>query len=224
MRLRGDQHGFVLSGAALLLVLPAVMLSATLLAMVGTGGEAVSLQISADKVFYTGNDIERMLVKMWEENILADNEINANAKFARLADNYRAATGLLVDITPRWMLWTLYETKESRAGTQYCKTARVSSDNWLYYFESYQIVLDYDDIVLRVSKEDENLVILIESFDPTLYLPIDVYYENTLLWDDATKANVGESKTVAGTTQLTVSFTVRDPRGAAQYSSTENLG
>jgi len=121
-------------------------------------------------------------------------------------------------------LWTSYRDRESRAGTQYCKIARISPDNWLYYFESYQVALDYNDIILRVSRGDENLTIFIEDFDPVVNLPIDVYYEDTLLWDDATRANVGENRVVAGTTQLVLSFNLRDPREAARYSSTENLG
>jgi hypothetical protein len=201
-----------------------MLLAASFLAVVEMGGEAPSLQITADKAFYTGKDIERVVRKMWDENMLFDNKPNANGKFENLTDNYRAATGLLVDITPTWMLWTRYEDKESHAGTQYSKIARISPDNWLYYFESYQIIWDYDDIVLCVSKTDENLEITIVDFDPVKDLPIDVYYGSTLLWDDATSANVGESKTVAGTTQLTVSFNVRDPRGAARYSSLLQLG
>ena len=219
--MKQDQRGFVLSGAALLLVLPAMILAASFLTIVGAGGEAVSLQITADKVFYTGEDIERVLRSAWDENILFDNKPNANGKLEDLAENYRTATGLIVNITPSWMLWTLYGTKKAHAGT-WCKITRTSPDNWLYHFESFQIIWDYNDIVLGVSKIGENLKITIVAFDPIWNFPIDVYYGDNLLWKGAKKANVGESKIVAGTTQLTVSFNVRDPRGAAQYSSIVN--
>ncbi len=97
MRMRQDQRGFVLSGTALLLVLPAMLLVASCFAIIEMGGEAAALQASADKVFYTGNDIERVVKDLWGENLLIE---NADITLSKLADNYRAATGLLVDIGP----------------------------------------------------------------------------------------------------------------------------
>mgnify|MGYP000374030641 CR=1 FL=1 len=97
MRMRQDQRGFVLSGTALLLVLPAMLLVASCFAIIEMGGEAAALQASADKVFYTGNDIERVVKDLWGESLLID---NADITLSKLADNYRAATGLLVDIGP----------------------------------------------------------------------------------------------------------------------------
>lgn len=97
MKLRRDQRGFVLSGIALLLVLPAILLAASCFTIIEMGGEATALQASADKVFYIGKDIERVVEDLWDERLLID---NADIMLSKLADNYRAATGLLVDIGP----------------------------------------------------------------------------------------------------------------------------
>lgn len=228
--MRKDQRGFVLNGLALLLILPAILLAGIGLRLTAIGQEAVSLQMAADKVFYTAHDLERIIKLAWKENLFFDNKENANRYFTYLKENCQLATGLLIDITPNWMLWTRAENglvpegiRDSYAGGPYCKIAR-SGDNLIYYFEAYQITLDYDDIVLRVSKVGENLRVNIMSFDPVENWPIDVYHENTLLWDDATPNNVGENKDVARTTQLIVSISVSDPAGAARHHSVIELG
>ena len=229
MRLRNDRRGFVLSGIALLLVLPAMLLAASFLKVVGTGGEAVSLQITADKVYYTGKDIERVLRSVWDENLLFDSKPNTNAKFENLADNYRAATGLLVDITPSWMLWSYLETKNENhyAGTRDTKIERIDRDNWRYRFEQLWIVIDYDEPILRVTRLDGSLRITLEEYDTALPLwKSDIYYFDNKLWDDVrhNDPRIGESVVVDGTTQLIVSIHIRDPRGAAEYTSIVNLG
>ena len=91
--LHHDQRGFVLSGIALLLVLPAMLLAASFLAIAGAGGEAVSLQSLSDKVVYTGHDIERLINYMEDSGLPID-----NTTLSALAENYSVATGLLVDI------------------------------------------------------------------------------------------------------------------------------
>jgi len=97
MKLKKDQRGFVLSGIALLLVLPAMLLAASCFRIAETSGEAVSLQAAADKVFYAGKDIGRLIESLWGEGLLYD---NTEITLDKLAENYRVATGLLVDLTP----------------------------------------------------------------------------------------------------------------------------
>lgn len=94
MGLTRDQRGFVLSGIALLLALPAMLLAASFLTIVEAGGEAVLLQSLSDKVVYTGHDIERMINYIQAQGLPIDN-ITLN----ELAENYRAATGLLVSLS-----------------------------------------------------------------------------------------------------------------------------
>lgn len=91
--LRGDDRGLLMSGLALLLVLPAMLLAASYLEVIELGGETAATQIAADKVNYTGRDVERV-VKYWlQQGTSIDNYL-----LGRLAENYRAATGLLVSI------------------------------------------------------------------------------------------------------------------------------
>jgi len=62
--------------------------------MAETGGEAVSLQALGDKVNYAGHDIERMINYMQDKKLPID-----NTTLNELAENYRAATGLLVSLS-----------------------------------------------------------------------------------------------------------------------------
>ncbi len=94
LKLRNDQRGFVMSGIALLLVLPAMLLASSCLRIIETGGETTSLQALSDKVSYTGHDIERMIEYMSNNRLpINDNTLN------ELAENYRAVTGLLVNLS-----------------------------------------------------------------------------------------------------------------------------
>ncbi len=231
MKLRRDQRGFVLSGIALLLVLPAMLLAASCFTIIEMGGEATALQASADKVFYTVKDIERVVEDLWGESLLID---NAGITLSKLADNYRAATGLLVDITPSWMLWIhVISTGENhRAGTQYCNIIEnAPGENWSYYFEDKNEAFwgggepNYDEPVLFVEKLGENLRITIVEYGGIDHS--DVYYSDQPLWDGVggfEQAHVGENTEVEGVIQLRVFINVRDPRGAVQYLSTVDLG
>lgn len=231
MRMRQDQRGFVMSGAALLLVLPAMLLVASCFTIIEMGGEAAALQASADTVLYTGNDIERVIKDLWSDGLLID---NADITLSKLADNYRAATGLLVNITPSWMLWIhVINTGENHlAGTQYCNIIEnAPGENWSYYFEDENEAFwgggepDYDEPVLFVEKLGGKLRITVMEYDGIYHS--DVYYSDQLLWGGVgglEQAHVGENTEVDGVTQLRVFINVRDPRGAVQYSSTVDLG
>jgi hypothetical protein len=216
----------------LLLVLPAMLLAASGLNLAAMGGEAVSLQALADEVFYVGKDIERVLVQVWNENLLFDNEPNANATLTALADNYRTASGLVVEITPSWRLWTYGRPIDENlhVGTEYCQIARISSENWCYYFDMNvpgPAGVDWNEPILLVTKLDENLRITLVDYHydhPDNWS--NIYYGDTLLWENVIHEDprIGDDNEVSGTTQLTVSIGVRDSRGIARYSSTVNLG
>lgn len=95
MRLNRDQRGFVLSGLALLLILPAMLLSASCLAIVARGGETVSLQITADKVHATGLDLKGTIEWMWlHSGVPVD-----NGTLLRLGAEYENSTGLLIEVS-----------------------------------------------------------------------------------------------------------------------------
>jgi 5-hydroxyisourate hydrolase-like protein (transthyretin family) len=94
MMLTRGQRGLLLSGLALLLVLPAMLLVASYFKMVEMGAEATAAQIAMDKVNYAGRDIERIVKYMVRTGQPFD-----NITLQELADNYRAATGLLVQVS-----------------------------------------------------------------------------------------------------------------------------
>jgi hypothetical protein len=89
-----EQRGLLLSGLALLLVLPAMLLVASYFRMVKMGSDATAAQIEMDKVNYAVNDIQRIIKYMVKTGQPFD-----NTTLRRLADNYRVSTGLLVDIS-----------------------------------------------------------------------------------------------------------------------------
>lgn len=231
MMMRQDQRGFVLSGTALLLVLPAMLLVASCFTIIEMGGEAAALQASADKVFYTGRDAERIIKNLWDANLLYE---NTAILLNKLAENYRAATGLLVDFTPTWMLWeNVKETGSIHTpGTKYCLVEENAPDeNWYYRFEDLDEgewglgEPDYEEPVLFVEKLSGKLRITLEGYGGVRHS--DIYYSSDQkLWDDVTAGSpsIGENKEVDGVVQLIVSVYVRDPRGAAQYLSTVELG
>ena len=179
--MRGDQRGFILNGIALLLVLPAMLLAATCVILVEFGGGTVALQSMADLVYYTGYDIERVLNLMWEENLLFDNQENANQWFTKLAENYHTTTGLLVDITPQWYLWThAYKTGEDLyPGTSHCKIARTLENTWFYYFDITWP--DWNEPIISVTRGDDNLIITLETYHfPTTDNASDIYFSSNL--------------------------------------------
>ena len=95
MFLRRDQRGFILSGLALLLILPVMLLSASYLAIVSMGGETTSLQSLADKVHNAGLDIGATVKWMWvREGLPVD-----SFTLGRLEEACENATGMSVDIS-----------------------------------------------------------------------------------------------------------------------------
>jgi hypothetical protein len=90
-----------------------MLLAASLLTIAGTRGGAVSLQTLSDKVDYTGYDIERVL------NYMVNNELPTDSSsLSALAENYRAATGLLVDIGLQLDDVIIY-VRDSRSAARY---------------------------------------------------------------------------------------------------------
>ncbi len=228
MRRRVDERGFVLSGTALLLVLPAMILTSSLFSVAMMGGETVALQSISDKVFYTGKDIKRMIENIWQDNVLFDNENNANLDFAYMADNYNSVSGLIVDITPTWLFWIyVEETGENhRAGTTYGKTQRLRDNEWRYWFEDY-FDGDYNDPTLVVTENAGQMYVRLESFSGGFH--VDVYYDTTKMWDNITgednhEASERSSMVFGSLTQLKVDVQVTDTTSSAKEVFTENLG
>jgi hypothetical protein len=203
-----------------------MLLAASLLTIAEAGGEAASLQALSDKVSYTGHDIERM-IRYMTNNKLPIDTTTLNA----LAENYRAATGLLVETTPVgiYPLWThVQDTGENHwAGTIYCQIEDVVPlRKWRYKFEDLNesewsgVEPDYNEPVLLVERLDGRLRITVEMHEGA-YI-VDVNYSTQTLWTNV-GAHVGESVEVDELfLRLNNIITdIRDPKGAARY--TENI-
>jgi hypothetical protein len=234
MRLRKEQSGFVLSGTALLLVLPAMLLVASLLNMVEIGGETTSLQAVADKVVYTGYDLERVIKYMDKKGLPINSE-----SLGYLADNYRASTGLLVDL-PGVVVYPMrihiIDTGvDHYAGTKYCRITEIAPGVWEYGFEDKDEVIDppvdwdYNEPRLLVERIGENIKITVLAYEGGYHA--EVYYENTRIfawvggpqnWPPAQRG-IGLTAIVENAIKLNVPVFLRDPRGVAWYSATVEL-
>jgi len=233
MRLKRDKRGFVLSGTALLLVLPAMLLTATFLHMIEIGGETTSIQAVADKVADTGYDLARLIEYM--DNVALP--INSEA-LGYIGDNYRASTGLLVDLPgvlvyPIWIhnSWG----RSHYAGTKYCQITKISSGKWEYSFEALDyengddVDWDYNEPRILVEKSGDDINITFQRYDGGSNTVVYYMYDNgtsttVFSYVDQYGAKVGgvpdNTNTVTDATQLNVPITVRDPRDAARYSET----
>jgi len=231
MRLRKEQSGFVLSGVALLLVLPAMLLVASFLNVVTVGGETTSLQVVADKVFYTGHDTERMIKHMENRGLPLNNET-----LGQLAENYQASTGLLVDLpgVVVYPIWTLRTSPSDNtrhyAGTKYCRITTVSSKMWWYSFEDKDEEKgespdwDYNEPRLQVEKLDGSIKVTFLEYDGGY--TAKVYYGDNIIFSEVKRGSSSDPDNtviVENVLQLNVPVLLRDPRGAAQYSATVPL-
>jgi hypothetical protein len=225
MRLLRDNRGFVLSGLALLIMLSVMLLIASYLKVVETGGEAAALQVVADKVTYTGKDIERAITYMSNNYLPID-----NTTLQELAENYRAATGLLVDVGPVtiYPFWIhVCNTGVDRyAGTKYCKITEVGTGKWYYSFEDSDLNYNYNEPRLLVERLAGSLRITIEAFAQDENYYVDIYYSSHLIegfvggpWGN----HVGEVLSVTENITSGIPVYVRDPSGIAQYISTVEL-
>lgn len=234
--MNSDQRGFIFTGLTLLLVLPAFLLVGAGLRVATVGQEIAAIQLVTDKVFFTAHDLERVLKAVWAENLLFDNQPNANSKLQDLEENYQTHTGLLVDLRPPiridatgdsvfWMFWIMVQPGSGLdpypryAGTEYCKISRVG-DNWFYSFED-STDMDFDEPVLRVERVGGDMRITLVEYGGAYRS--DVYYGNTLVWENVGSDNVGISTTLYGRTlQLAISFEVTDPNRVGKI--VENVG
>lgn len=95
MSMKKNQQGLVLSGIALLLIMPAILLSASYLTIIQTGGETAVIQSTAEKVHNTGLNIENTIKWMWyREGVPVD-----NVTMNRFEKKYENRTGLEIEIT-----------------------------------------------------------------------------------------------------------------------------
>ncbi|MGC8817188.1 MAG: hypothetical protein ACP5PX_05225 [Candidatus Hadarchaeum sp.] len=225
-----DQKGVGLSSLALLLILPALLIVASGLKIAEMGSETNAIQILADKVSYTGKDIFNSIKLMEKNRFPIDNTI-----LQTLAEKYRSATGLLVEISLNQVhpLWIHVQNTgaDHYAGSKYCDVEKISDTKWGYSFEDFDesagdaVDFDYGEPNLLLEKTNEKIKIAVLSYDSSYFS--DVYYSKILLWSGVGgigKTHVGETveieENLFGFFSV-VSIKVQDLGGIARYS--ENI-
>ncbi|MEM2265638.1 MAG: hypothetical protein QW687_02235, partial [Candidatus Hadarchaeales archaeon] len=88
-----EERGFVLTGMALLLMLPSFLLASCMLVVMERGEEGLSTKAIADKVWFTGRDAENLIRQMHLYRMQLDNTI-----LGGIARTYERYTGLLVSL------------------------------------------------------------------------------------------------------------------------------
>jgi hypothetical protein len=227
-----DHRGFVLCGIALLLVLPAMLLVATLANTTTTESESASLRVLSDKAYYLGRDIEHV-IKAMENDLMPINDFTMN----QLADNYRRTTGLIVNIKvmKEYPLWihVLDTGVKHYAGTKYCRITDVSPGVWRYNFE------DLDEEIGQTVDFDYNEPrLLVEKLYGSIRLTVEEYqggYHASVHYSDLEPPifprignfvdNVGQTAVVENmATEVGVLISIGDPGNTVKYVKTVPLG
>ncbi len=155
MELLGEK-GMVLSGIALLLVLPALLLSATFLTTVEIGGETTAIQGISDKIDFKAFDIKRTLRYRQVHGDRLDREaINKleesyekSAILGNIEINYSA-----FDIRVEYYDDSGNKIKEVHATDNACIIKNLKRNRWSYNFEaSYGSDYDYNEPLLRLER------------------------------------------------------------------------
>ncbi|MEM4188535.1 MAG: hypothetical protein QXN56_05210 [Candidatus Hadarchaeum sp.] len=226
MKKNYGERGVALSSLVLLLMLPALLLAASGLKIIEIGGETNSIQILADKVYYTGKEISET-IKLMQRNRAPINDLSLQM----LADKYRAATGLIICITSDrfYPLWIHVNTTgvNHYAGSKYCVVEKISANIWRYSFEDSDadagetVDFDYNEPVLIIEKIDENLKITVLAYNS--HHSSDVYYSKELLWSEVGgigERHVGETAEIEENCFgpfILIYIEIRDPNDSARY-------
>lgn len=229
---RKDQRGLVLSGVTLLLVLPALLISASFLTVLKTGGEGSSIQSISDKVSYVGRDVERMVKHLSDMGITLDEETVRN-----LSENYEKVTGVSVEIgTGVYDIWeNVHEdpgddSYPHYAWSGYCEIKTIDEGKWWYSFEDldprYNREPDNDRNEPRLIVEqldNGDVRVTVDMYDGGYYC--DVWFGDELLWENVNNPDgnhIGESKVVSSPPRL-ISIDVKDPRVTARWTKNVSL-
>ncbi len=229
-RLRKEQKGFVLSGSAMLLVLPAMLLVASFLRVVEIGGETNSLRAMAGRVSQVGNDLERMVNYMDNKGLPINNET-----LTFLADNYEASTGLLVDLpgVVYYPIWIHVNNTgaDHYINTRYGRVVIIGDGVWEYAYEDLDIDLgespdyDYNEPRLQVERIGENIRVTFLGYGGGYNAT--VYYDTTVIFTqvgpNGACSDPDNIVIVENVIELNVPVSIKDTREALQYSSTVSV-
>jgi hypothetical protein len=237
--LQRDQRGFVLSGIALLLVLPAMLLSASFFVAVETGGEATSVQSLSDTVVYVAYDIRETIRAMKDAGMALD-----NYALHELTENYEMNTICVkveIEIAP-FDIWENIHTPEGESYAHYasgpcCEVKNLGPDTWLYNFEDLKVGVpdkddDFNEPLLRLESLDNGDWEVTVENTYTAWYYADIWWGDQLIWADVNRVpgtnhgslepdeglHVGESKIVTGVpSSALVSIVLEDPAGIVHY-------
>lgn len=118
--LNKDRRGFVLSGIALLLILPAMLIASSLLVVVWEGAEATSIQATADKVSYTAWHVKDTVRRMELYDMPVD-----NSTLDDIEEKYESSTGLSVELVRSDNI-VYINVQDSRGAAQYSTTENLA--------------------------------------------------------------------------------------------------
>lgn len=217
--LRGNQRGFVLSGIALLLVLPAMLLSTSFFVAVKIGGESTSLQSLSDTVVYIAYDIRETIRGIKDAGLPLD-----NYALHEIAENYEMNTiciRVVIEIAP-FDIWENIHTPDGASYVHYasgpcCEISNLGPDTWLYNFEDLPsgdptADDDFNEPLLRLESLDNGSWKVTIENTYTAWYYTDIWWGDQLLWTDVNREpgtnhgslepdeglHVGDSKIVSG--------------------------
>lgn len=230
----------VLSGTALLLVLPALLLSATFLATVETGGEIASTQGLSDKIAFKAHDIKQTLRHRKEHGGRLDNKA-----FQEIAETFEESSMLgdvnikykYFDIRVEYNYVDIDDNPEDtwHATDNNCRVSNLKGGNWSYNFEVMASGdYDFNEPLLRLeSLENGNWKITVAPTFTHGDATADVFWGNKLIFEDVNDGDYyershagkgkweGESKIVSGVpSSALVHISLEDPRGIVHYEET----
>ncbi len=242
------EKGMVLSGIALLLVLPALLLSATFLTTVEIGGETTAVQGMSDKISFKAYDIKKTLRYRQQHGERLDKEA-----LNRLENSY-AQSSVIGDISidySHFDVWVDYDgpstftevhpTEESE--TLYdnsCIVKNLKKNHWSYNFEASigEPDYDYNEPLLRLKRlKNGNWKVTVAPTFTHSDVTADVYWGNKLIFDDVNEEigygtdatggagdglHEGESTIVSENVPDTMFITIslEDPGGTVSYNET----
>lgn len=150
------RKGMVLSGTALLLVLPALLLSATFLNIVETGGKVTAIQTLSDKAAYKAEDIKQNL-----RDLKASGERIDSTILQKIAENYEKNTifdNIQINFQP-FNIWVRYSHESygeynHYATENFCEISNLGQDRWYYNFEAQpnDINWDFNEPLLKLKR------------------------------------------------------------------------
>ncbi len=245
--LRDDQRGMIMSGIALLLVLPAMLISATFLTIVHTGGEATSIERLSDRAAYTAYNMKNSIRDLKESGERLDSEV-----LDQIAEKYSQNTifeNIQLHVRP-FDIWTeihyLGDVYTHHATSKFCEVKNLGVNRWYYNFEDLRpedwegADKDFNEPLLRLEKLDnEDWRVTVEPTYSGGATATVHWGDKVIFWNVNSDDNEpgdgtpgvgdgrweGESKIVSGVpSSIEASISLEDPGGTVVYEENFLIG